>query len=311
VVLLIDALNQFEPTPRGLHLTWLPRLWPENARLIATTIPGTQSQALERRDGGQEFPLPLLNQEEARAIAVAVCGRYHRKLNEDVLRALLDKKRDDGEPSAGIPLWLELALEELQLLDADDFERAQREYTGSGDERLRQMMCDVAAGLPGDVERLYGQMLARCETLYGAGWARGFAALIAVSRHGWREADLAELLPRAAWRMAPDEPDEPWNDLRFAALRRGFRAHLVQRGAQSQWDFSHAQMRLAVRPTHVPAAAPYSLVLQHGVPASSATPGVSRQAARPESWSRVPPCERSAPGPRTGGSTGGRGPRRS
>ena len=100
---------------------------------------------------------------------------------------------------------------------------------------------DVAAQLPGDVEPLYGEMLERCETLYGAGWARGFAGLIAVSRHGWREADLEQLLPRAARQMAPGEPDEPWNDLRFAALRRGFRAHLVQRGV-------HAAVGLLSRP---------------------------------------------------------------
>ena len=246
VVLLIDALNQFEPTPRGRHLTWLSQRWPDNARLIATTIPGSQSQALQHRGGVQSFPLPLLDRDEAGEIAEAVCGRYHRRLNRDVLGELLKRERSDGQPSAGIPLWLELALEELQLLDADDFERAQRQYTGSGDERLRQMMCDVAVNLPGDVETLYGEMLARCEMLYGTGWARGFAALIAVSRHGWREADLKGLLPRAARAMAPGEPDEPWNDLRFAALRRGFRAHLVQRGAQSQWDFFHAQMRAAV-----------------------------------------------------------------
>ena len=246
VVLLIDALNQFEPTPRGRHLTWLPQRLPANARLIVTTIPGSQSKALEQRSGVQSLPLPLLNQDEAQGIAVAVCGRYHRKLNFDVLEELLKRSRSDGQPSVGIPLWLELALEELQLLDADDFERAQQQYTGSADDRLRQMMCDVAAHLPGEVESLYGEMLARCETLYGPGWARGFAGLIAVSRLGWREADLQELLPRAAQRMAPGGANEPWNDLRFAALRRGFRAHLVQRGAQSQWDFFHTQMRQGV-----------------------------------------------------------------
>ena len=246
VVLLIDALDQFEPTPRSRHLTWLPERWPDGARLIATTIPGSQSQALGHRDGVRLFPLPPLDQDEAREIAVAVCGRYHRQLNPDVLGELLKRERSDGQPSAGIPLWLELALEELQLLDADDFERAQRQYTGSGDERLRQMMWDLAARLPGDVEALYGEMLQRCEELYGANWSRGFAGLIAVSRHGWREADLKELLPCAAWLMAPDEPEEAWNDVRFAALRRGFRAHLVQRGARAQWDFFHAQMRLAV-----------------------------------------------------------------
>jgi len=89
-------------------------------------------------------------------------------------------------------------------------------------------------------------MLDRLEEAYGVGWTRGFANLIAVSRQGWRESDLRVLLPQAAQLAAPDEPEEAWNDLRFATLRRGFRAHLVERGAERQWDFFHAQMRLAV-----------------------------------------------------------------
>jgi len=32
VVVLLDALNQFEPTTRGRYLTWLPTLWPDDAR---------------------------------------------------------------------------------------------------------------------------------------------------------------------------------------------------------------------------------------------------------------------------------------
>lgn len=47
VVSPLDALNQFERTPAARHLTWLPQLWPENARLIATAIAGEESEALK------------------------------------------------------------------------------------------------------------------------------------------------------------------------------------------------------------------------------------------------------------------------
>jgi hypothetical protein len=39
VLVLVDALDQFEQTPRGRFLTWLPTLWPANARLFARAIP--------------------------------------------------------------------------------------------------------------------------------------------------------------------------------------------------------------------------------------------------------------------------------
>ena len=61
---------------------------------------------------------------------------------------LLAKRLPDGRPAAGNPLWLELAIEELNLLDADDFARADREFSGTPDERLLALMCAVAAEMP-------------------------------------------------------------------------------------------------------------------------------------------------------------------
>ena len=130
-------------------------------------------------------------------------------------------------------------MEELNLLDADDLARAEREFTGGPEARLEQLLVSVAGAMPGDVEGLYGWLLDRAETLHGSAWARALVNAIAVSRGGWREADLEAVIPALA--------GEPWDALRFAALRRTLRAHLVQRGAQAQWDFAHAQMRAAVR----------------------------------------------------------------
>jgi len=238
VVLLVDALNQFEPTPRAQHLTWLPRLWPPNARLVATAIPGSASRALAERPGTPEMPLPPLGLEEAGEIARARCARYHRTLNPQVLDTLLARRRADGAAAAGNPLWLELAVEELNLLDADDFARMEREFTGSGEERLLQLLLAVAADLPPEVPALYGWMLERAEAIHGRAWTRAFVNLIALSRFGWRESDLRALLPELT--------GEAWDDLRFAALRRTFRSHVAQRGPRSQWDFAHAQLREAV-----------------------------------------------------------------
>ena len=113
-----------------------------------------------------------------------------------------------------------------------------KEFTGTNEEKLHALLMNVASILPPDIETLYAFMLQRTEDVYGEKLARHFACLTAISRTGLRDADLKTLLPLTT--------GEPWDDLRFAALRRGFRAHLVQRGVYGQWDFSHAQMRLAI-----------------------------------------------------------------
>lgn len=238
VVCLLDALDQFEPTPAAQYLAWLPKLWPPNARLIATAIPGSASTALGQRPGVTALALPLLDRGEAEQIADTLCRRFHKTLPAPVRDCLAKKLRPDGRPAAGIPLWLELALDELLLLDADDFARARSLPGESTGERLRALLLAVAEALPPEAETLYGYLLARAEELHGTAWADGLVNLIALSRHGWRESDLKVLLPQVS--------GQPWSDLAYAALRRTLRAHLTQRGAQGQWDFAHAQLRAAV-----------------------------------------------------------------
>jgi tetratricopeptide (TPR) repeat protein len=239
VVVLVDALNQFEPTVRASHLTWLPRIWPENARFLATAIPGSASNALKDRPGASELTVPPVSRDEARAIAERFYReRHHREVNSRVLGALLDKKDSDRTAHAN-PLWLALALQEMNLLEGDDFERADRDYGHLQSVlRLEALQLDEAKRLPCDVPGAYGELLDRAERLYGRAWARSFTDLIALGRAGWRESDLQVIMPLVS--------GKPWDNLAFASLRRTFGSHVVQRGAQSQWDFFHTALRQTV-----------------------------------------------------------------
>jgi tetratricopeptide (TPR) repeat protein len=246
VVVLIDALNQFEPTIRGRFLTWLPRDWPANARLIATTVPGDQADALRSRHGVRLQELAPLSVDEAEAVARAVCKRYHRTLHPDVLLSLVSKRLPDGTPAAGNPLWLTLAVDQLNLLDEDEFARADRAFTGTPEQRLHKLVLDVAGRMPPDVASLYGWLLAQAEKVHGAPSARAFADVIALSRFGWRESDLRALVPSVARLLFPARPLADWDNLKLAAVRRAFRSHVAKRGQAQRWDFFHVQMREAI-----------------------------------------------------------------
>ena len=93
--------------------------------------------------------------------------------------------------------------------------------------------------MPTDIFRLYRATFDRAAELLGAAAASAFIGLIAASRAGWRESDFRQLLPQVS--------GEPWDEPRFAALRRLFRGQLRQRGDLAQWDFNHPQMRAAAR----------------------------------------------------------------
>ncbi|MGO9474309.1 MAG: DUF4062 domain-containing protein, partial [Rhodomicrobium sp.] len=255
VVVLADALDQFEATAQGRFVTWLPQVWPANARLITTAIPGEASKALSERSGIETLPLPPLDVSEARRIAKAICDRYHRTLEPEVVDALLAKRGEDG-PAWGNTLWLVLAVEELNLVDADDFARARRIYAGPPAEQLQALMLDIVADLPSGVIGLYRATLERAESLFGIPLARAFLGFLAAGRTGWRETDFRALLQGAA--------GELWDELRFASLRRLFRGQIRQRGALGQWDFNHAQMRGAVH-EHLAAKGVSEAVFHSGI----------------------------------------------
>ena len=236
VLVLVDAFDQFEQTPRGQFLTWLPALWPVNARLFATTIPRETSDALAARAGVETRAMPALAEAEARAVFAAIHLRYHRTPDPAVLEALL-KKEEAGWSN---PLWLHLAVERINLLDEDDVARAEEDYDPAWPmgQRLRALVLSRVASFPTDLIGLYRLTFDHAARRFPA-LAPAFLGLITVGAAGWRESDLRAVLPGLA--------GETWEDLRFAYLRRLFRGQLRPSGALEQWDVTHTQMRAAIR----------------------------------------------------------------
>ena len=249
VVILIDALDRFERTNRGRYLTWLPRAWPTNLRFIATTIAGDESEVLHKRSDTCVEELRALDHDEAGLLAESVYARYHREPNREAVDTLLDKKVD-GRPAAGNPLWLVSAVEELNLLDRVDFLRADREFTDlPTDAQLPALVLAMAENeTPADLSGLLAKTLERAERAYGVALTRAFTTLLVLGRIGWRERDLAALVPAVVPLLFPNGPPAGWQGfgpLVFAALRRGFRGHVVRRGQDDRWDFFHLEMRTA------------------------------------------------------------------
>ena len=245
VVILADALNQFERTDRMASLSWLPDPLPSNVRFLATTIPGPESETLAQRRGARVSPLPAFTSAEIEAVAKAVYERYRREPYPEVIEQLRDLG-GEAQPAAGNALWLTMALELLNLLDGDDFAVAERSFPGRGGERMRRYVLSRAQNFKPTMEELYAEFLTQVEKAAGKVEARTFASLIALSRHGWREEDMRALLAPAAAALFPDLPAPVWDPLRFATFRRFFRGHMVARGEFQQFDFSHASLRSGI-----------------------------------------------------------------
>ncbi|MBU0610096.1 MAG: hypothetical protein KKI08_19580 [Armatimonadetes bacterium] len=233
-------MNQQGDTRRGEYLTWLPKPWPANARLLCSTLPGEAADLMSERQNLRVQELPPLTPTEAEEIIVRLCAGYHRHVHPEVVQAILDKQCG-SRAAASNPLWLRVAVERLNRLDADDYALLRQDVDGDDDQRLHRLLLRVIDALPPGVDEVFDWLQARVGKLLGeewVSWTRAVASLVALGRGGWRENDLRVLVEKLSARR--------WSAFHFARLRRAWLGYLVQRGQHSQWTFRHDQARQSV-----------------------------------------------------------------
>ncbi len=250
VVILLDAVNQFDPTTQLAGGSWLPEELPANARIIFSTLVETRKEGQDvvgrvtplgesttatsgdvsynnlshRRIPPKEVALGPLTTGDAEAIIREFLHRY-RKSMTDAQRAALLAKAD-----AGTPLYLLVALEEFRTL-------------GTYEEITSRI-----AQLPPDTQALFIWILKRLEDDDGFRDASGrkigrelvsrFVSLLGASRHGLSQQELVELL-------APGDPQG-----NVAAIAQLLRPYLMPR--DELLDFYHGQFREAVTTSYLP-----------------------------------------------------------
>lgn len=242
VVVLLDALDQMEHTLRGRNLSWMPSQWPENVKVIATGIPGHETSAFLRSKDVEQFDLPLLPPETAKQIIDSICNKYHRSLNPDIAEIIL-LKENGNIPAHANPLWLSMAIEELNLIDSEDFAYAERMFTGDGESKLFQLMSYLANQMPANVDELYSWIFKRLEDIFGAEVIKACLSLLSLGRKGWGDRLLENIVPILSGKK--------WDQLNWVAARRLLRAHLVYSVA-GNWRFFHQQMTRSVAQLYLP-----------------------------------------------------------
>jgi tetratricopeptide (TPR) repeat protein len=233
VVVLADALNQFERTAHAKYVNWLPELIPANAAFVFTAIAGEETENLSKRKGVKIENVQPVSRSDAEKIIALLCARYHKTLNAKAIEKLLSKKKADGTFAYSNPLWLTMAIDEFLLLDEDDF-ALMKGLQGNAEQKLEQLLLLSAEKMPADIQEMYQYVFQRC-TIFGEEFVSAVLRYIGISRHGLRESDLEELINRFTGTR--------WQNLNFASLRRYLRNHLVRKGELGLWDFRHMQVR--------------------------------------------------------------------
>eukprot|EP01126_Amoeba_proteus_P031980 TRINITY_DN3126_c0_g1_i6.p1 TRINITY_DN3126_c0_g1~~TRINITY_DN3126_c0_g1_i6.p1 ORF type:complete len:1516 (+),score=323.93 TRINITY_DN3126_c0_g1_i6:167-4549(+) len=215
VVVIIDALNQLDPSIERSHLLeWLPSKLP--CKFIVSTLSGKVLDSLRGsrfQNTVMEIPIPPLEMNERADLVRTILLKYHKKLDEKAMNnqmRILQKK-----PHAGNPLYLAVACEELRVFG------------------IYERVSDKIKNMAGTLPRLFEEVLRRLETDHGHDLVQNTCSLILCSRNGLLEKELIGLLQTT--------------ENKWAALQRNLAAFIKPTGDSGEITFFHESFSQAVK----------------------------------------------------------------
>jgi hypothetical protein len=215
VVLVLDALNQFEDRDGAPDLVWLPPVMPEDVRLFVSTLPGRPLDELKKRGWPTLVVKPLEPAERTQLI-----GDYLAQYSKSLGPARTERLA--AAPQTTNPLYLRTLLEELRLFGVH--ERL--------DERIGHYL--QAPTIPA----LFERVLERWENDYDRarpGLVRDAMTCLWAARRGLSESEVLDLLGARGQPL----PRAHWSPLHLAAEQA-----LVSRSGFL--SFFHDDLRVAV-----------------------------------------------------------------
>jgi WD40 repeat protein len=228
ILLVIDALNQFEKTNDPQSMTWLPQALPEGVKIVVSTLAGEALDSLKTRSIQPRFEkVSGLTEPEIKELVTNYLGEVRKdfptpKIREDFYEKI----------KAGHPLYILVALEELRVFPV--FEKLGKRI----------------AELPSSVPELFDQVLERVEGDFSQPLVRDFTSFIACGRQGMTGEELQTLLKGHAPVVDPSSPPQKLPDMLLARLRRALSAYLFERSGVM--DFFHGQLKEAVGRRYLP-----------------------------------------------------------
>jgi telomerase protein component 1 len=222
LVMLLDAVNQFEKTDDAQTMRWLPPNLPENIRFVISTVAGEAFDALKSRTLTPKVEeVTGLNEPEVKELVIDYLKEIrHEFPNKQVEEAFFHKVK------AGNPLYIQVALEELRVFGK--FEK----------------LSDRVDQLPDTVPALFDQVLERIEFDFNPKLVRDCMSYIACGRQGMTADELQTLLIAHAPQVEMGAEPKKLPDMLWARLYRAFGAYLFERSGVI--DFFHGQLKEAV-----------------------------------------------------------------
>jgi hypothetical protein len=238
IVLLVDALDQLFPCEEARNLMWLPLPRPPNVRVICTMIQGEAEEKAASIRNAKISDIPAITSDDIREIVDRLALSTGKEFPTAALDELLQKKDAQGALSAGNPLYLSLLIQNLNMMNRYDHAAIDRHVQEgmAPMEAIIFFMKEQIRHAEGDPKAEYLAIVRRMEKLIGTEFVRPVLGLLAISRTGLREADVAAAMANMG---------RPYRSADFSWLRQLLHEHIDQ-GDEGQWDFAHGSLRASL-----------------------------------------------------------------
>lgn len=229
VVMLIDGVDAFKECKTARYMTFFSRGRNENVTIIATASSDYVQPLLHYNRLISEWSIPPFDIEDAKSVINLQERLSQKELHQDVINALLSKRGTKGYCYQS-PLWLELAIRIVCLMNRQDFIRLyQKEHFS-----IKELQQERIATMSEDISLLFEVYLQQLTSVYGdivmktMGW-------ICHSLSGLSEDTLAHL-------YGPS-----WKALDFAYVRAYLSPFLMENQWNHVWRFTHAGLNTSLQ----------------------------------------------------------------
>lgn len=228
-IIFIDALNGFSDDIIKC-LTVLPTWISFFSTSTTAFINGKPEVALTKFN---IVNLQPFTKYEAGQLILELCKNNSKELHNSIYHQLLSVKYSDGKLACSSPLWIMLATTVLLTFDSDDFNQISLRAESRNEDKIEQYMLALIKSYPPNPDKLFLLLLSRAAKDFGENFVFDVFDLIAISKDGLPETDLAILL------------GQQWDELNFASMRRWFNYALHQLGNE-YWTLTHDILRNAI-----------------------------------------------------------------
>ena len=226
-IIILDGLDQLDERDLESGLPWLPGETPANTRLVVSCLSAPDAVLQELRGHGHPVvEVSPLSEGDCEQIIERVPSLSAKTLDESQRGLLL------ANPATRNALYLQVALEELRGFGSFD--------------QLNARIAQFAEA--GDVTTLFDQVLERLELDFGRPLVQDLTCLLAASRSGLSERELADLL---ATHAAAGDMQVVLRQLRPYLLRRdelvGYYHQSLRRAVAARYSLAQEQTQWHAR----------------------------------------------------------------